>query len=43
MGIQYLYVGELDSEGRACGFGVANRQGLGKYQGSFLNDKAEGL
>ena len=45
MGIQYLYAGELDSEGRACGFGVAKskRQGFGTYQGSFLNDTAEGL
>ena len=45
MGTQFFYTGELDSQGRACGYGKAKskKHGSGTYQGSFYNDTAEGL
>ena len=39
------YVGELDREGNAAGFGVATRVSdkNHKFEGTFLNDKPEGV
>ena len=39
------YVGDLDSHGNATGFGIATRVNdkEHKFQGTFLNDKPEGI
>ena len=41
-GQKYLYTGEADLQDNACGFGTAINAD-GKYEGSFLNDKAHGF
>ena len=42
---QYQYVGELDPQGKACGYGIATRvdDATWRYEGTFLDDKLEGL
>ena len=44
-GEAYDYRGELDREGRACGYGIAVRtnDSTWRYEGTFLDDKIEGL
>ena len=41
-----MYVGELDSENKACGVGELFRQENGKtimFSGTFLNDQKHGI
>ena len=42
--MEYNYKGDLDSEGRACGFGEAMKQtSYAGFIGTFLNDRPHGL
>ena len=45
---KYAYTGEVDKEGKACGFGTAVKMDARvdktkKYTGTFLNDKLHGI
>ena len=37
------YEGEIDEDGLACGFGVADTGDGWTYVGTFFNDKFEGI
>ena len=42
--IKYRYEGDLDSEGRACGFGEAVKtNSYDAFRGTFFNDRPHGL
>ena len=42
-GRKYEYVGELDKEGNACGYGYCQKSSVMKFEGTFLEGKAHGL
>ena len=42
--MEYNYKGDLDSEGRACGFGEAVKtNSYDAFRGTFFNDRPHGL
>ena len=44
MGSQtYDYEGEIDEDGKACGVGIARREGSASYKGTFCNNMIHGI
>jgi len=44
MGSQtYDYEGEIDEDGKACGVGIAKREGSASYKGTFYNNVIHGI
>ena len=44
MGSQtYDYEGEIDEDGKACGVGIARREGSASYRGTFCNNMIHGI
>ena len=45
MGLEWDYFGELDSNGNACGYGIARYSSFVnlKYEGTFLDNKYHGI
>ena len=40
---EYSYSGELDSDGKACGYGIAVSDDTETLSGTFLNNKIHGI
>ena len=40
---RYKYTGELDKDGNACGYGVANDYYGGTYKGTWFNNTIHGI
>ena len=39
----FIYKGEVDSEGKACGYGIAKWDNMQKIVGTWYDDKPHGI